>query len=155
MKRVKITESQYQMVQMLKENIDFAEKTKSKFGDIKKAANKLYSIITFSTIAEIRDGDTDVGIIEQKLEKLHDALNTTDRRVSDYFDRYDEDTYYAKKLDDIHSDLENRSSGVYKKLDALDEMVKALKPFSKKDEYGDGREKDWDTPFNDITPTEI
>ena len=152
MKKIKISESQYDLIRLLKENIDFAEKTKYKLSDLKKSANKLYNILTFSTLAEIIDGDTDIGVIELKIENLEDSLRNIDTNIRNYFNRFDEETYFAKKLDDVHSDLENRSSTVYYKIDILGKMVTQIKPFSK---IGEDEKIDKNNVFNDITPTEI
>lgn len=152
MKRIKITENQYQLVKLLKENIDFAEKTKDKLSNLKKTANKLYNILTFATIAELRDGDIDLGVIEIKVDKIFDNLSNVDTKISNYFNRYDEETYYAKKLDEIHSDLENRSSTITRKIFVLHKMVRQLIPLSK---MGDDEKIDADDAFNDITTTEI
>lgn len=150
-----LTEEQLKLVKLIKENIDFAEQTKDKIKDIKENIDRLYNIITFTTIAEIRDGETDILVIERKVEELDNKIMNISRKVSDYFDRYDEDTYYAKKLDDIHSDLENRIHTLNRKIMALGKIVEQLKPFAKVNEYGDGREDDWDAPFDNITPTKI
>jgi len=152
MKRIKITENQYELIRLLKENIDFVENTKEKMKDLKKTANKLYNVLTFSTIAEIIDGDTDLGVIELKVEKLWNDLSVIDTNISNYFNRYDEETYYAKKLDDVHSDLENRSNTIWKKQFVLADIIKQLKPFTR---VGDDKKLDADKAFSDIKPTEI
>jgi len=152
--KVILTEEQMRLVKLIKENEDFAERIKTGISNIKDSANKLYNIITFTTIAEYRDGDSDVSIMEKTVEELDDKLSNISRKISDYYDRYDEDTYYDK-FEDIHSELEDRVSITNKKIWALYDIVKQLKPFSKVDEYGDGRENDWDAPFDDIAPIEI
>jgi len=152
MKKIKISESQYSLIRLLKENIDFAEKTKSKLSDLKKRANKLYSLLTFSTIAEVIDGDLDIGIIEIRLEKMSDEIHVIDTNITNYFNRFDEKSYYAKKLDEIHSDLEDRSSTVYWKIDTLEKITRQIKPFSKDGEH---EKLDSRNAFNDITTTEI
>ena len=153
--KVILTEEQLKLVQLIKENTDFAEQAKDKIKDIKENIDRLYNIITFTTIAEIRDGETDILVIERKVEELDNKIMNISRKVSDYFDRYDEDTYYAKKLDDIHGDLENRIHTLNRKIMALGKIVEQLKPFAKVNEYGDAKENDWDAPFDNITPTKI
>jgi predicted RNase H-like nuclease (RuvC/YqgF family) len=150
-----LTEEQLKLVQLIKENTDFAEQAKDKIKDIKENLDRLYNIIMFTTIAEIRDGETDILVMERKVEELDDKINNIVKKVSDYFDRYDEDTYYAKKLDEIHSDLENRISTLNRKVMALGKIVEQLKPFGKVREYGGGRKDDWNTPFDNITPTKV
>jgi len=150
-----LTEEQLKLVKLIKESDDFAEKVKTTISDIKKGVDGLYNIITFTTIAEIRDGETDISIIDKKVEQLDDKISNVSSKISDYFDRYDEDTYYAKKLDDVHIDLENRVTTLNRKIMALSKIVNQLKPLSKVNEYGEGREDDWDAPFDNITPTNI
>lgn len=153
--KVILTEQQLALIKMLNEQTDFVEKTKDAIKDIKDKTNQLYNIVTFTTIAEIRDGETDISVIEQRVEKLDDSITTISRRVSSYYDRFTEDEYYAKKMDDVHMDLENRITTVNRKVMALGYLVEHLKPLARVNEYGEGREKDWDAPFDDITSTEI
>lgn len=157
--KVRLTEQQVELIKFLNEQTDFVEKSKDAIKNVKDAANKLYNIITFTTIAEIRDGDTDISVIEQRVEKLDDSISTISSRVSSFYDRFSEEEYYAKKMDDIHLELENRITTVNRKVMALGYLVDQLKPLARVNEYGEGRDvtggQDWDTPFDDITPTEI
>ena len=50
MKKIKITENQFNLIKLLKENIDFVERAKNKFTELKKDANILYNMITFSIL---------------------------------------------------------------------------------------------------------
>jgi len=150
-----LTEEQLKFVKLIKENTDFAEQAKDKIKGIKEDIDRLYNIITFATIAEIRDGETDISITETKVEELDNKISNISKKVSDYFNRYDEETYYTKKLDDIHGDLENRITTLNRKIMALGKIVEQLKPFAKVNKYGEGREDDWDAPFDNITPTKI
>jgi len=150
-----LTEEQLKLVQLIKENTDFAEQAKDKIKDIKENLDRLYNIIMFTTIAEIRDGETDILVMERKVEELDDKINNIVKKVSDYFDRYDEETYYAKKLDEIHGDLEGRISTLNRKIMALGKIVEQLKPFGKVSEYSGGKKDDWDKPFDNITPTKV
>lgn len=153
--KVILTEEQLRLVKLIKENSEFSEQTKDKIKDIKDNIDRLYNIITFTTIAEIRDGEADILVLERKVGELDNRITIIERKVSDYFDRYDEDIYYAKKLDDIHNDLDNRIHTLNKKIVALGKIVEQLKPFAKVNEYGEGRDDDWDEPFNNITPTKL
>jgi len=152
MKKIKITENQFNLIKLLKENIDFVERAKNKFTELKKDANILYNMITFSTVAEFIDGDTDLDVIERKIERLEDDLRTVDTNIMNYFNRFDENTYYQQKLDEVHADLESRSSTINSKIKALTKMTAQLKPFTK---LADNNKIDVSTAFNDITTTEI
>lgn len=151
--RIILTEDQVKIIQALNEQSEFVAKTMEAIKDIKKNANSLYNLITFTTIAEIRDGDFDIPRMEQRIGELENKTTHISRRISEYFDRFSEDEYYAKKLDDVHADLEDRVSVADKKVMALGDILKQLTPFAKVNEYGEGRENDWDAPFDDIKPT--
>lgn len=153
--RVILTEEQLKLIRIIKENSEFSDKIKDTIKDIKEALDKLYNIITFTTIAEIRDGDTDISVIERKVEEYSNKIDNLSLKISTYFDRFDEDTFYAKKLDDVQNDLDSRIMTVNRKVMALGDMVSQLKPFAKTNEYGDAREKDWDAPFDNITPIKV
>lgn len=154
--RVILTEKQMKLVNLINENDDFYERAKMGINKVKDGANKLYNIITFTTIAEFRDGDTDVGKISDKVDELQYKISNINSKVSDYYNRFigDEETY-DEKHQEKHYDLENRITVVDNKVWALSDIVRQLKPFSKVDEYGDGRENDWDSPFDDIKPIEL
>lgn len=153
--RVILTEDQLKVIKLIKENEDFSDKINTLIKDIKEQLDRLYNIITFTTIAEIRDGDTDISVIERKVEEYNDKIDNISRKISTYFDRFDEETFYAKKLDDVQNDLESRVLTINRKVMALGEIVSQLKPFAKTNEYGEGREKDWDAPFDNITPMKL
>lgn len=153
--RIILTEEQLKLVTLIKESNDFSDKIKDSIGTIKEELDKLYNIITFTTIAEIRDGETDVSVLERKVEEYDNKIDNISRKISTYFDRFDEETYYAKKLDDVHSDLDGRILTVNRKVLALGQIVSQLKPFAKTNEFGEGREKDWDAPFDNITPMKL
>lgn len=152
MKKIKITENQFNLIKLLKENIDFVERAKNKFSELKTDANKLYSMITYSTVAEFIEGDTDLDVIERKIERLDDDLMTINTNITNYFNRFDENTYYERKLDEVHSDLENRSSTINRKIIVLSKMTNQLKPFTK---LADNNKINVRDAFNDITTTEI
>lgn len=153
--RVILTEEQLKLVKLIKESNDFSDKIKDNIKSIKEELDRLYNIITFTTIAEIRDGDTDISVVERKVDEYSNKIDNISRKVSTYFDRFDEETFYAKKLDDVQDDLESRILTINRKVMALGDIVSQLKPFAKTNEYGEGRENDWDAPFDNITPMKL
>lgn len=153
--KVILTEDQVKLIKAINEQEEFVAKTMGAIKEIKKVANGLYNLITFATIAEIRDGEFDIPRMEQRIEELDNKIMHIQRRISEYFDRYTEDEYYAKKLDDVHMDLEDRARVADKKIMALGDILKQLTPFAKVNEYGEGRENDWDAPFDDVKPTNL
>lgn len=152
--KLQLTETQYKRLKnkLLKEEVSFSEKIINSVNEINKALNKLYSLITFSTIAEIRDGDVDVHIIEQKHEALEDNIGTLGRKIAEYFDRYSEEEYEGKNLEDVHLELESKIIDLNRKSRALGHVINQIKPLTK---GNNGGEEDWDEPFKDIKPMNI
>jgi hypothetical protein len=148
--RIILTEDQMKVITLIKEQSEFVAHTMDAIKQVKKNANSLYNLITFTTIAEIIDGDLDIGSVENKVTALDDNLNVIARRVSEYFDRFSQDEYSARNLDDVHLDLEGRISDVNKKINVLYDFVKHLSPFGK-DDYDNG----WNGAFDDIKSVEI
>lgn len=153
--KIILTEDQVNLIKMLNEQTEFVDKVKEHIKSLKENSNRIYNLITFVTIAEIRDGELDIPKMEQRIEKLDNEISNISRKVSEYYDRFPEEEYYAKRMDDIHLDLENRIGTVNKKIMALGDIISHLKPFAKVNEYGEGRDNDWDKPFDDVKPMNI
>jgi len=152
MRKVILTESQMRLIKLIKESTDFAEKAKTKISGIKENLDTMYSVITYNSIAEIRDGDVDLGTSELKLEELEGEIKNIGTKISSYYDRYDAESFEANQLGDVYADLENRITTLNQKAMGLYHMIEHLKPFV---ESYKGRDKDWYAPFKNINPIEI
>ena len=155
--KVILTEDQVKLVKLIKENTEFSDKVKDAIKDLKDTLNKMYSVLTFTTIAEIRDGETDILVYQQKYETLDDKYNNLRRKVDAFEQRYmDENGDWPNPLmGEIYDDLDMRLYNLSPKVDGLGLLIDTLLPISKVDEYGNGRDGDIHSPFNDITPTNI
>jgi len=155
--RIRLTESQYDLIKIIKENSDISERITDGIDEVKKKADGLYSIITFTTIAEIRDGETDISVIEKRVETLADIFSKLSDKVY-VFEQRNMDAagnWFNPRVEQIWHDMDMALYRLRPKVDALENMVSILKPISRVDEYGEGREKDIHGPFDNITPTEI
>ncbi len=157
MKKVILTEGQLKLVKLIKENTQFSDRVTELINNIKTDVNKMYSLLIYTTIAEIRDGDIDISKTAQKFEVLEDKKDGLDRKVSDFEQRYmnRDGDWPNQQLEKIHTDLDMKLYNLSPKLSALGLIIDALTPLSKIDEYGEKRGVDMHTPFNDIKPTEI
>lgn len=154
--KIILTEEQLKLVKLIKENTDFTEKMIEAIKSLGSDADKLYNVLTFSTVAEIRDGDTDISVAEQKFDKLDDRYDILNRKVSDFEQRYSDDGEFKNiGMEEIYHDLDMRVYNLKPKLDALGLLINALLPLSKVDKYGEGRDTDMHGPFNDIKPMDI
>jgi len=155
--RIRLTESQYDLIKIIKENSDISERITDGIDEVKKKADGLYSIITFTTIAEIRDGETDISVIEKRVETLADIFSKLSDKVYAFEQRNMDaaGNWFNPRVEQIWHDMDMALYRLRPKVDALENMVSILKPISRVDEYGEGREKDIHGPFDNITPTEI
>jgi hypothetical protein len=155
--RIQLTETQFALVARINESVNVSERIKSAIKESGEGADKLYNIITFTTVAEFRDGDTDLGVVGQRVESLSDMVTKLSRKVTDFEQRNmdKEGNWYNPKLKELWEDMDLSIHHLNLKISALDELVRVLKPLSRIDEYGDGREKDIHSPFSNITPTDI
>lgn len=157
MKKVILTEEQLKLVKLIKENTQFSDKVTELINSVKADVNKMYNILTFTTVAEIRDGDVDISKTAQKFEALEDKKYELDRKVSDFEQRYmnEDGDWPNPQLEKIYTDLDMKLYNLSPKLDALGLLIDALKPLSKLDEYGEKRGIDMHGPFDDIKPMNI
>jgi hypothetical protein len=155
--RIRLTESQYDLIKIIKENSEISDRITDGIDEIKKKADGLYTIITFTTIAELRDGDTDVGILEKRVETLSDMTDKLTDKVYAFEQRNMDaaGNWFNPRVEQIWHDMDLALYKLSPKINALENLVSILKPISRVDEYGEGREKDIHGPFANITPTEI
>jgi len=157
MKKVILTEEQLKLVKLIKENTQFSDRVTELINEVKGDVNKIYGLLIYTTIAEIRDGDIDISETAQKFEALEDKKNKLDIKVSDFEQRYTkrDGGWPNTQLEKIHTDLDMKLYNLSPKLDALGLLIDALKPLSKLDEYGEKRGIDMHSAFDDIKPMNI
>ena len=143
--KIRVTENQYKVLQQLNEGEDFLTSNMDKLKSISKEVDALYSKFMYYSLAEFRDGDQDILVIERNWEVLDDKVNTTNRRMNDYYNRFSQAEFEAKKLDEELIKLENRVGTINGKLKALDKVIMTMKKLVKNDA--------WHNKFSNITQT--
>jgi hypothetical protein len=144
--KVRLTEAQLKRAKLITEGNERVDTFLNKAEDIKEKVNRLYSKITYTTLAELLEGESDLGVYLQKLEQWRTVLYTHHKRASDFFQNMPEEEYYDKwedldtKVDDTFQEV------VYHKVDVLEEIIEKLKDFA---------ESDVEEKFKDIKKIDI
>jgi hypothetical protein len=123
MKKILLTERQYNLI--LEEN-DTINAFKVTIDDAIKAANIHFSKLAFASIADIIDGDIDLEIIQQELNKLEDIYYNQTTKLENFFKHSVGEEEYWAKWDDIHQKLENKAGLLNNKVNTLDLMLSNL-----------------------------
>ena len=146
--KIILTEEQLKLVKMIKENADYVGRVKSAITSLKDETNKLYSVVTFTTIAEIRDKESDVDIMKQKVEIISDKKDNLDKKVYAFeqanmnYDGDWNDPQAEKDYNDMDMALYSLSPKIYALDNIIDGMVTASEPENHE-------------PFKDVKPLNI
>ena len=146
--KIILTEEQLKVVKLIKENEDYVSRVKSDITKLKDDINKLYSVVTFTTIAEIRDKESDVDVMKQKIEVISDKKDNLDDKVSNYeqsnmnYDGDWSDPSAEKDYNDMDMALYNLTPKIYALDNIIDGMITASEPENHE-------------PFKDIKPINI
>lgn len=130
--KVRLTESQIKRVKLITEGQESINTFIDKADNIKELCNRLYSKLTFTTLAELLEGEADISIYQTKIQQWRTVLYTHKKKTRDFFDSLDEDEYY-EKWETVHMDLDDKNDLVDKKLDLLEEMLDSLKGLADSD----------------------
>jgi len=127
--KIKLTESQLKKAKLITEGQEVVHTFMTKSDDIKEIINRLYSKITFSTLAEIIEGDVDLNVITNKLEQLRTVLYTYYKKGEMFFNNMSEEDFYSdNKWEELQMKMEDTYQDVhYHKLDILEKLVEDLK----------------------------
>ena len=114
--------------------INSLEEYEQKIAKIERTLNSMYSKLTFSTIAEVLEGEIDLRGLWKTSHNLYMKISDLYREAYDWldseFDEYDDTGGLDLKIDDINS----RASS---KADALSDLIDVLGKISEvDDEYG-------------------
>jgi hypothetical protein len=134
--KVRLTESQVRKAKLITEGQESINTFMTKADDIKELCNRLYSKLTFTTLAELLEGEADISIYQTKIQQWRTVLYTHNKKVRDFFDNMSEEQYeaeYYSKWQDIDINVEDKNNSVDKKLDLLEEMLDALKGLADSD----------------------
>lgn len=131
--RIKLTETQIRTIKLITEGEEVVHTFLRKADDIKEIVNRMYSKLTFSTLAEIIEGETDLKVMLEKLEQLRTVMNTYNKKAEMFFNNMPEDLFY-EKYEALQAEYEDKYQEVlYHKIDALDEMIEELRGLAEAD----------------------
>jgi hypothetical protein len=94
--KIIITESQLKMLMLIKESEDKTNTYIAKLNDIAKILNNIYSKVSFITIAEMLNRETDIKPIYDMVNNLEKQNSNLKHEINVFFNSFDEDTYFAK-----------------------------------------------------------
>lgn len=147
--RVRITESQLQKIKLVEneQNIAFFMK---KAEEIYEKVGRMYTKLTFATIAEILDGDVDLPVMEKKLDGYEDLLQQYNRSLNAFFDAMSDEAY-EEKWEDKHSQIDDMYQKVtYHRIDKLRDVIYKLQELTMLEQDEDIRGH-----FKDVTSINI
>ena len=144
--KIRLTEHQYNIVKLLKEQTEFLDKYKTQMHSLKESVNKIYTKVTFSSLAEFISGEIDIDVINQELSRLDKINQNQETKLGDFFDKMPEDEY-NKHWSRIHMKLEDLPRIIFWKINALENLIGTIKTFIE--------DSDISKKFDDIKPTEI
>jgi len=134
MKKIRLTEGQFDMVQRISEADDTFDWYFTEMEKLNQAMNAIYKRLTFSTLAEIIDGDIDISVLNQKIEQIADAADKLKIKVDAQAKRVPQEEWEANyqdldlKLDNIHHAVALHKRG------ALEHMVEVIESILRRSE---------------------
>ena len=146
--KIILTEEQLKVIKLLKENTEYAERMKLNIKNLKDDCNKLYSVLSFTTVAELRDGDSDASVMRQKYDVIHDKKYNLDSQLFTFEQRnmnYDGEQY-DPKLQEDYDEMDIALFNLGPKVDSLGQIVDYLEGLS---------EQDLHKPFKDVKPVDL
>ena len=146
--KIILTEEQLKLVKMIKENADYVSRVKSAITKLKDEVNKLYSVVTFTTIAEIRDNDSDVDVMKQKVDVLSDKKDNLDNKVNDFeqANMSQDGDWNNPQAEKDYNDMDMALYHLSPKIYALDNIIDGMIAVSELENH---------EPFKDVKPTSI
>ncbi len=128
--KVRLTESQLLKARLITEGHEFVNTFTTKADEIKEIVNRMYTTLTFTTLAEIIDGDTDLSIMLHKLTQLRTIMFTHHRKITNFINNlppeedHDKWSEIDEKCEDIFQEV------VYHKIDVLEDLISSLNDFA-------------------------
>lgn len=103
--KIIVTESQLELLMLIKENEDVINKFKNRFNAITQQLNTLYNKIQFISIGELLNKETDVSELLKFVEGLESSNSAIENDMTKFFNSEGEDVY-VEKYESINYDLE-------------------------------------------------
>lgn len=146
--KIRLTEAQVKKARLITEGQERVHVFLSKADEIKDLVNRLYGKITFTTLAELLEGESDLSVYIQKLEQWRTVLYTHQKRANDFFNSMSDEQFesdprwqdLSEKVDDTFQEV------VYDKIDVLEDLLEKLKDFA---------ELDIENKFKDVKKIDI
>lgn len=130
--KIKLTESQIKKLKLITEGYEVVNTFMEKADEIKDIVNRMYSKLTFTTLAEIIDGEIDLGVMTHKLEQLRTVMYTYSKKAQMFFENIPQDKY--DEWEDLHNKFDDKYQEVlYHKIDILEELINSLEVFVQQD----------------------
>lgn len=121
------------------------KKYKRAFNELNDSANSLWNKVSFTTPAEILEGEVDLGAFDKICWSLKDTSSNFRQALSKEMDAIPEDEYFDK-YEQEHNETDDLFYRVDDKLDIIDSVISNLREIEDKFEESEARGK-----FQDIT----
>jgi predicted component of type VI protein secretion system len=103
--KIILTESQLEMLRLIKEIEDAISKFEARLNLITKQLNNVYNKIMFINISELLNNEPDVSELLKFVEEKDESNYNIDSEMTKYFDSINK-SVYKKKFEPIHKNLE-------------------------------------------------
>lgn len=146
--KVRLTELQLKKVKLITEGQERTHIFLQKADEIKEKVNRLYSKITFTTLAELLEGESDLSVYLNKLEQWRTIMYTHYKRVTDFFNMMsDKEFYNNPKWEELQMKVDDTFQHiVYEKINTMEDLIEKLKDFA---------ESNIEEKFKDIKKADI
>lgn len=130
--KVRLTESQIKKVKLITEGREILNKFLEKVDTIRDKVNRLYTKITYTTLAELLEGESDLEVYLGDLEIWRTVLHTHYNRSKDFFNKVTSDEY--NKWEDLDTKVKETYEEIQtQKIDALEDLISKMKDFAEED----------------------
>jgi len=147
--RIILTEEQVKKLTLIKEGNDYADRVIEKIKSLKEGLNKMYNVLTFTTLAEIRDRDFDLLNLQKKYnDEIYVKYEDLYKKVGDFEQRSMDSNgdWYSEELERVWIDMDIRLDNIKPMVEGLYKIIEFMISASQEDLH---------EPFNGITPTEL
>lgn len=138
--RIKLTESQYEKLRLIKESEDMLEKYKKLCSDTIVEVDKMYLNVINTPTSDYLDMTINADDLERKLNKLEDVIYKAEKNILN-MNQGDED---------FESIVENLASSVTRKITSLNLILQIMSELQDKEE-----EYNLTKDFSNVKPMEI
>ncbi len=120
--KIILTEDQFELLKLIKENENTIYNFQSKFDKITEELNKLFTKINFISVSELIGGEIDVESFLNNITRLDESNFKIKTEMSKYFESFDDE-----KFEKIYNSLENLYYFNSKKINVISTILISLK----------------------------